>query len=603
MKKSKKILLTIGIAFPLLASTPLVAAGCVETKKPEGEKPGTTPEKKPEGEKPGTTPEVKPEGETTIENIINKHKEIKDDELNKTKSLLNELNKEIEKREIEKREEQNLLEKRNNLIKETEAKWDDITKKIEEYSKDATFSKFPEFIQITDYLEYKKVELKDLKTTKNNTIKLLVAKYFNILEAKILENKTFIDNIIKNHNEIKEDSFSKTKSLLNELNKEIEKREIEKREEQNLLEKRNNLIKEIEAKWDDITKKIEEYSKDATISKFPEFAKITDYLKYKKVELKDLKATKNNTIKLLVAKYFNILEAKILENKTFIDNIIKNHNEIKEDSFSETKSLLNELNKEIEKRTNQALSEAKKQLDSALKHATKLNIGSLDFNQKFNFNKEFVRISGRLEKIKDNDLNAIKEITFELNSLINLATSQKPKTVVEIQNDVEGEVHGLNDLILKLDDFVSKYVKETFNDIDKAGLISSINNWIDMVKGFIEESKNHSESLYFKLEYLKSQTKTFYEQKMESWANKVSDLLIEKGYDLLDKIANMKMVKNLAGYQKELEDCLNEFAELDETITAEKQLELSKKIYDLIPKIQKELDNEHNKKTLNNELN
>lgn len=300
MKKSKKILLTIGIAFPLLASTPLVAAGCVKTKNPE----------------------AKPEGETTIENIINKHKEIKDDELNKTKSLLNELNK-----------------------------------------------------------------------------------------------------------------------------------EIEKREEQNLLEKRNNLIKETEAKWDDITKKIDEYSKDATISKFPEFTQITDYLKYKNVELKNLKATKNNTIKLLVAKYFNILEAKILENKTFIDNIIKNHNEIKEDSFSKTKSLLNELNKEIEKRTNQALSEAKKQLDSALTHATKLNIGSLDFNQKFNFNKEFVRISGRLEKIKDNDLNAIKEITFELNSLINLATSQKPKTVVEIKNDVEGEVHGLNDLILKLDDF------------------------------------------------------------------------------------------------------------------------------------------------------
>ena len=121
-----------------------------------------------------------------------------------------------------------------------------------------------------------------------------------------------------------------------------------------------------------------------------------------------------------------------------------------------------------------------------------------------------------------------------------------------------------------------------------------------MVEGFIKESKNPSESLYFKLEYLKSQTKTFYEQKMESWANKVSDLLIEKGYDLLDKIANMKTVKNLAGYQKELEECLNEFAE---TITAEKQLELSKKIYDLIPKIQKELDNEHNKKTLNNELN
>lgn len=214
-----------------------------------------------------------------------------------------------------------------------------------------------------------------------------------------------------------------------------------------------------------------------------------------------------------------------------------------------------------------------------------------------------MRISGRLEKIKDNDLNAIKEITFELNSLINLTTSQKSKTTSEIKNDVESEVHELNDLIAKLNDFVSNYVEETFNDIDEAGLISSIDNWIDMVEGFIKESKNPSESLYFKLEYLKSQTKTFYEQKMESWANKVSDLLIEKGYDLLDKIANMKMVKNLAGYQKELEDCLNEFAELDETITVEKQFELSKKLYDLIPKIQKELDNEHNNKTLNNELN
>ncbi|MGC7186960.1 variable surface lipoprotein, partial [Metamycoplasma hominis] len=339
MKKSKKILLTIGIAFPLLASTPLVAAGCVETNKPEDKKPGTTPEKK-------------SEGETTIENIINKHKEIKDDELNKTKSLLNELNKEIEKREIEKREiekreEQNLLEKRNNLIKETEAKWDDITKKIDEYSKDATISKFPEFTQITDYLKYKNVELKNLKATKNNTIKLLVAKYFNILEAKIL-----VENIIKNHNEIKDDELNKTKSLLNELNK-----EIEKREEQNLLEKRNNLIKETEAKWDDITKKIDEYSKDATISKFPEFTQITDYLKYKNVELKNLKATKNNTIKLLVAKYFNILEAKIL-----VENIIKNHNEIKDDELNKTKSLLNELNKEIEKREEQNLLEKRNNL-------------------------------------------------------------------------------------------------------------------------------------------------------------------------------------------------------------------------------------------------
>ncbi|WP_203282589.1 variable surface lipoprotein [Metamycoplasma hominis] len=77
MKKSKKILLTMGVALPLLASTPLVAAGCVETKKPEvkpedpknpeGEKPGTTPEKNPEGEKPGTTPEVKPEEKSELQ--------------------------------------------------------------------------------------------------------------------------------------------------------------------------------------------------------------------------------------------------------------------------------------------------------------------------------------------------------------------------------------------------------------------------------------------------------------------------------------------------------------------------------------------------------
>ncbi|WP_203341567.1 variable surface lipoprotein [Metamycoplasma hominis] len=349
MKKSKKILLTIGIAFPLLASTPLVAAGCVETNKPEDKKPGTTPEKKPEDKKPGTTPEKKSEGETTIENIINKHKEIKDDELNNTKSLL--------------------------------------------------------------------------------------------------------------------DQFKKS----------------------------------------------------------------------------------------------------------------------------------------IEERTNQAvLNEAKNQLNSALKHAVKINTKSFNFNQKFNFNKEYVK---GLEATKGNDLNVIKEITFKLNSFINLATSQKPKTATEIQNHVEGEVHGLNDLILKLDDFVSEYVEETFNDIDEAGLISSIDNWIDMVKDFIKESKNPSESLYFKLKYLKSQTKTFYEQKMESWANKVSDLLIEKGYDLLDKIAHietyysekkMPMVESLAKYREELEDSLNKFAELDETNAVEKQLELSKKLYDLITKIQKELNNEYN---------
>ncbi|MGC7165569.1 variable surface lipoprotein [Metamycoplasma hominis] len=65
MKKHTKILLALGSVATSVFAIPLVAAGCVKTKKPEvkpeGEKPGTTPEVKPEGEKPGTTPEVKPE--------------------------------------------------------------------------------------------------------------------------------------------------------------------------------------------------------------------------------------------------------------------------------------------------------------------------------------------------------------------------------------------------------------------------------------------------------------------------------------------------------------------------------------------------------------
>ncbi|WP_155202914.1 variable surface lipoprotein, partial [Metamycoplasma hominis] len=50
MKKSKKILLTMGGILPLVISAPLVAAGCKEPNKPE-----VKPEdpKKPEGEKPG----------------------------------------------------------------------------------------------------------------------------------------------------------------------------------------------------------------------------------------------------------------------------------------------------------------------------------------------------------------------------------------------------------------------------------------------------------------------------------------------------------------------------------------------------------------------
>lgn len=81
MKKHTKILLALGSIATSFAAIPLVAAGCVKTKKPEepkkpedpkkpeGEKPGTTPEdpKKPEGEKPGTTPEVKPEDKRSEE--------------------------------------------------------------------------------------------------------------------------------------------------------------------------------------------------------------------------------------------------------------------------------------------------------------------------------------------------------------------------------------------------------------------------------------------------------------------------------------------------------------------------------------------------------
>ncbi|WP_203283409.1 variable surface lipoprotein [Metamycoplasma hominis] len=75
MKKSKKILLTMGGMLPLVISAPLVAAGCKDPNKPEGEKPGTTPEvkpedpKKPEGEKPGTTPEVKPESNSDLNDL------------------------------------------------------------------------------------------------------------------------------------------------------------------------------------------------------------------------------------------------------------------------------------------------------------------------------------------------------------------------------------------------------------------------------------------------------------------------------------------------------------------------------------------------------
>ncbi|AKJ52510.1 leucine-rich repeat protein [Metamycoplasma hominis] len=82
MKKSKKILLTMGGILPLVISAPLVAAGCKEPnkpevkpedpKKPEGEKPGTTPEVKPEDK-----PEPKPENPTKEEDLLNFRKNFK----------------------------------------------------------------------------------------------------------------------------------------------------------------------------------------------------------------------------------------------------------------------------------------------------------------------------------------------------------------------------------------------------------------------------------------------------------------------------------------------------------------------------------------------
>ncbi|WP_153986821.1 variable surface lipoprotein [Metamycoplasma hominis] len=66
MKKSKKILLTMGGILPLVISAPLVAAGCKDPNKPE-----VKPEdpKKPEGEKPGTTPEVKTESSSDLNDL------------------------------------------------------------------------------------------------------------------------------------------------------------------------------------------------------------------------------------------------------------------------------------------------------------------------------------------------------------------------------------------------------------------------------------------------------------------------------------------------------------------------------------------------------
>ncbi|MGC7165344.1 variable surface lipoprotein [Metamycoplasma hominis] len=269
MKKSKKILLTIGIAFPLLASTPLVAAGCVETKKPEGEKPGTTPEKK-------------PEGETTIENIINKHKEIKDDELNNTKSLLDQFKKSIEER--------------TNQAALNEAK-----KQLNSALKHAAKINTGSF-DFNQKFSFNKEYVKGLEAIKGNDL---------------------------------------------------------------------NAIKEITFKL-------------------------------------------NSFINLATSKKPGTTPEKKPEGETTIENIINKHKEIKDDELNNTKSLLDQFKKSIEERTNQAaLNEAKKQLNSALKHAAKINTGSFDFNQKFSFNKEYVK---GLEAIKGNDLNAIKEITFKLNS-------------------------------------------------------------------------------------------------------------------------------------------------------------------------------------------
>lgn len=118
MKKHTKILLALGSVATSVFAIPLVAAGCVKTKKPEvkpeepkkpeGENPGTTPEVK-----PGTTPEVKPE-DPSHEEETNKNDADKYGEESISKITWNAENLEFIKKVLNNLDKYKILFERNN---------------------------------------------------------------------------------------------------------------------------------------------------------------------------------------------------------------------------------------------------------------------------------------------------------------------------------------------------------------------------------------------------------------------------------------------------------------------------------------------------------
>ena len=110
MKKHTKILLALGSVATSVFAIPLVAAGCIKTKKPE-----VKPEepKKPEGEKPGTTPEVKPE-DPSHEEETNKNDADKYGEESISKITWNAENLEFIKKVLNNLDKYKILFERNN---------------------------------------------------------------------------------------------------------------------------------------------------------------------------------------------------------------------------------------------------------------------------------------------------------------------------------------------------------------------------------------------------------------------------------------------------------------------------------------------------------
>ena len=109
MKKHTKILLALGSVATSVFAIPLVAAGCVKTKKPE-----VKPEepKKPE-DKPGTTPEVKPE-DPSHEEETNKNDADKYGEESISKITWNAENLEFIKKVLNNLDKYKILFERNN---------------------------------------------------------------------------------------------------------------------------------------------------------------------------------------------------------------------------------------------------------------------------------------------------------------------------------------------------------------------------------------------------------------------------------------------------------------------------------------------------------